>query len=96
MCGSKELFTELQPLNEMEVTLGDGHSLKVIGQGVVELVMNLPNGRLKTCKLLDMLYVLKLTYNLMSMSKAAENGKVTEFDEDSCKLSESKCCCQSN
>ena len=56
MCDSKELFRAPTTENEEEVTLGDSHSLKVIGQGVIELVMNLLNGRMKKFKLLDMLY----------------------------------------
>ena len=33
-----------------------------------------------------MLHVPGLSYNLLSVSKAAENGKVTKFNEDGCKI----------
>lgn len=86
-CGSEKLFVELQPVKQpMEVTLGDGHVLKVAGQGVVSLKMKLPDGNVRRCKLLDVLYVPALAYNLLSVSKAAENGKVTKFDDDGCQI----------
>ena len=37
-------------------------------------------------KLRDVLYVPKLSYNLLSVSKAAEAGKVTQFTEDKCEI----------
>ena len=52
MCSRRELFSELQPVKqETEVTLGDGHALKVAGHGTVSLVMKLPNSNTKRCKL---------------------------------------------
>ena len=81
MCGSKESFVELSDLTQLvEVTLGDGNVLKVSGQGVVSLKMKLPDGSVRRCKLLDVLYVPDLAYNLLSVSKAAESGKMTKFD----------------
>ena len=41
--------------------LRDGHMLKVAGQGVVSLKMKQPNGGVRRCELLDVLYVLALT-----------------------------------
>ena len=54
--------------NNQEVTLGDGHDLDAIGRGVVVLETQLPSGRTKKCKLHDVLYVPKLSYNLLSFS----------------------------
>ena len=44
-------------MQETEVTLGDGHALKVAGRGTVSLGMKLPNSNTKRCKLLDVLHV---------------------------------------
>ena len=63
----------------LEVALGDGHTLNAAGVGVVMLDMVLPNGKTKTCKLRNVLYVPNLSYNLLSVSKLAEAGKVTKF-----------------
>ena len=80
MCGSKTPFVELCNLNQpMEVTLGDGNVLNVARQGVVSLKMKLSDGSVRRCKLLDVLYVPGLAYNLLSVSKAAESGNMTNF-----------------
>ena len=78
MCSNKKLFVDLQPLKKpMEVSLGDGHTLEAIGRGVVPLKMKLPNSSPRRCNLQDVLYVPALLYNLISVARAAENGKVT-------------------
>ena len=87
MCSNKKLFVELQPLKKpMEVSLGDGHTLEAIGRGVVPLKMKLPNSSPRRCNLQDVLYVPALSYNLISVAKAAVNGKVTEFDDSGCQI----------
>ena len=44
----------------------------------------LPNGKTKTCKLHNVLYVPKLSYNVLSVSKITEAGKVTKFGKIAC------------
>ncbi len=64
MCSSKEAFTELHPVSQpLEVTLGDGHKLNVVGEGVVSLKTRLRDGSVKP---LDVLYIQTLVYNLLS------------------------------
>ena len=98
MCNDRKLFVELRNLKQpQEVSLGDGHELEAIGQGIVELEMKLPNERSKRCKLHDVLYVLKLSYNLISVSKATEDGKAIEYSEAgcqnfACKPETDRCC----
>lgn len=87
MCGNDKLFTKLQSLEiPVNVTLGDGHTLEATGRGTVHVEMKLPNNKTKRCKLLDVLHVPKLSYNLLSVSKAAEAGKITEFNQDGCQI----------
>ena len=87
MCSRRKLFSELHPLKQQtDMTLGDGHTLKVGGRGTVSLKMKLSDSSTRKCKLLDVLHVPGLSYNLLSVSKAAENGKVTKFNEDGCKI----------
>jgi hypothetical protein len=91
MCRDKKLFIDLHPLGkETNVSVGDGHKLNVAGQGAVLMSMNLPDGKTRKCRLKDVLYVPSLSYNLMSVSKAAENGKVTQFDENGCRILDRK------
>ena len=87
MCSDPKVFTKLRSLEPpQKVTLGDGHELKAIGQGIVKLTISLSNGKTKECKLNDVLFVPNLSYNLLSVSKAAETGKITEFDETQCQI----------
>lgn len=87
MCNDRELFAELRDLERpLEVTLGDGHELEATGSGTVEMEMKLPTGRTKRCKLRDVLYVPKLSYNLLSVSKATDAGKTVKFSEAGCQI----------
>ena len=82
MRNDEGLFREIECLKRpQEVTLGDGHSLQATGQGTVSLHMNLPDGKTRRCKLLDVLYVPKLSYNRLSVSKATEAEKIAKFNE---------------
>ena len=73
MCNDDKLFVELCSLKQpLEVTLGDGCAVEATGQGTVVLEMTS--------------YVPDLSYNLLSVSKAVEAGKVVEFDEISCRI----------
>jgi hypothetical protein len=64
------------------VTLGDGKVLNVAGQGIAYLKMKLSAGSMRRCKLLDVLYVPGLAYNLLSVSKAAESGNGCKWLSD--------------
>jgi len=87
MCNDKKLFTKFQSLDKpQEVSLGDGHMSKATAQEVVLLEMKLPDGKTRKCELINVLYVPKLSYSLLSVSKAAESGKTTKFDETECQI----------
>ena len=85
MCHNKNSFSALYELKEpIDVVLGDGHSLTATGRGKVVLDMVLPNGESKSCTLHDVLYVPKLAYNLISVTKASHTGKVVKFTKSAC------------
>ena len=87
MCNNRRLFVELRNLEKpLEVTLGDGHDLNAIGCGVVVLESKLPSGRTRKLKLSGVLYVPKLSYNLLSVSKTSDAGKKIRFGEASCQV----------
>ena len=92
MCNDNKLFTNIQSLDKsQEVSLGDGHVSKATAQGVVLLEMKLPGGKIRKSKLVDVLYVPKLSYSLLSVSKAAESGKTTKFDKTGCQILGKNC-----
>ena len=85
MCHTKRMFTTHYQIEKpIDVTLGDGRTLIAIGRGKVELDMVLPNGELKSCKLHDVLYVPKLAYNLISVTRASQTGKTVKFTKHAC------------
>lgn len=70
MCHDRQSFTNLYKLEDpINVALGDGRTLTAIGREVV-LDMVLPSGESKSCTLCDVLYVPKLSHNLVSVAKA--------------------------
>jgi len=84
MCNEQshtDLFKKSQ-----EVTLGDGHTLEAIGQGVVTLKMTLSNEKTKRCHLHNVLCVPQLAYNLLSVTKASEAGKSVLFYGNVCRI----------
>ena len=66
-----------------EVTLGDGHTLQGLAEGTETI---LPDGTTRKCKLEKVLYVPKLSCNLMSISKMSEAGKTTKLSMSSCEI----------
>ena len=86
MCNDSKLFVELRKLEKpLEVILGDGHDLNAIGCRVV-LESKLPSGRTRKFKLSGVLYVPKLSYNLLSVSKTLDAGKKIRFGEANCQV----------
>ncbi len=87
MCNDEKLFSKLNSLRRpQEVTLGDGHVLEATTEGTVPLQMLLPNGSTKRCNLENVLFVPKLAYNLLSVSKASEAGKTFKFNNSRCEI----------
>ena len=87
MCNDKKLFRELSGLRRpQEVTLGDGHVLEATAEGTVTLEMLLPDGNSQKCALKNVLYVPKLSYNLLSVSKESGAGKSAKFDNVGCEI----------
>ena len=67
MCCDSGLFDKLEVLiHPIDVSVGDGRSLKATGRGMISLNMQLSDEKLNKCRLLDVLYVPKLSYNLLS------------------------------
>ena len=70
------LFDKLEVLTHpIDISVEDGRSLKATGRGIISLNMKLSDEKLNKCRLLDVLYIPKLTYNLLSVSKVTNFGK---------------------
>ena len=87
MCNDENMFVDLVQLDiPQRVTPGDGSSLEGPAEGTLILDTVLPNGRAKKCSIENVLYVPKLSYSLLSVSKASEAGKITRFNRTGCEI----------
>ena len=87
MCNDRSMFMDLkQAETDEKVVLGDGNSLKVAGEGTIDMDMLLDDGVTRGCALNRVLYVPELAYNLVSVSRAAESGKTVHFDDSGCEF----------
>ena len=93
ICNNEELFDQIIGLEiPQEITVGDGQSVQATGRGDVILRMNVPNGKIQKCKLSDVLYVPGLSYNLLSVCKAASIGKSFEFGQSNYNIIDNTFC----
>ena len=91
MSNDRDLFVELRELEKpQEVILGDGHSLQGTAEGTVKLETLLPDGSTKKCRLENVLFVPKLSYSLLSVSKASNAGKIAKFSKFGCEILNAK------
>ena len=89
-CCDDKLFDEPHSLKQpLEVMLGDGYAVEATGRGTVVLELNQVGGKASRCKPHEVLYVPDLSYNLLSMSKAAKAGTVVKFTESGCEILDS-------
>ena len=69
MCNDRKLFVNFNSLAEPRyITLGDGHTVKAVGRGVVLLRISTNDVETNKCKLQDALYAPKLSFNLLSVA----------------------------
>ena len=87
MCNDKSLFVDLRHLSTpQEVTLGDGSSLEGLAEGTVKFDAILPSGNTQKCSFENALFVPKLSYSLLSVSKASECGKTMKVNKSGCQI----------
>lgn len=83
MCNDETLFTDMNVVNDVKVSMGDGRVLKAFGRGHVKL--NVSNRSEHV--LCDVLYVPDLAYNLLSVSSLGKaDGLITVFCESGCEM----------
>ena len=86
MTYDKTYLEDYQEFHDKEfVTLGDGKTVHSHGKGNVKLQLN--QGRTGTLK--DVLYVPKLSCNLLSVGRAADQNMTVKFDQDKCYFKDS-------
>ncbi|KAL5494293.1 hypothetical protein EMCRGX_G015594 [Ephydatia muelleri] len=91
MCSNKKAFTTLYQLESpIKVTVGDGRALTAVGRGDVVLNMECPSSKSESCTLHDVLYVPELSYNLVSVAKVSQKGKIVKFTSNACYILDKK------
>ena len=86
ICCNQQLFDELEVKSSQDVTLGDSRVIKSAGSGTVKVKLTQRDGSYRDCTLHDVLYVPDLSFNLLSIAKATEYGKVLTFNESTCNI----------
>ena len=87
ICNDRRSFVEIHTLKKpQDVMLGDVYALSATEAGNVTLELIFENGKTKRCQLHNVLYVPKLAYNLLSVSKVTELGKRVEFYSNDCQI----------
>jgi len=81
ICHVEKCFTALYQIKEPSMRWTFSHSY---WKRESDLEMILLNGESKSCTFRDVLYVPKLAYNLISMTKASQRGKVVKFIKSAC------------
>eukprot|EP00731_Ephydatia_muelleri_P016374 Em0009g798a len=91
MCSNKKALTTLYQLESpIKVTVGDGRALTAVGRGDVVLNMECPSSESESCTLHDVLYVPELSYNLVSVAKVSQKGKIVKFTSNACYILDKK------
>ena len=64
--------------------VGDGRTLTPVRRDVVVLDIVLLNSESESCTLYDVLCVPELSYNLISVAKVSQKGKIVKFTRKAC------------
>ena len=87
MTNDRSLLRDIQELTKpIEVQLGDGKVVNAAARGTVFLYTIPPGGEEKLCNLNDVLFVSKLSYNLLSVTKVTGVGFNVSFDDNECRI----------
>jgi DNA-directed RNA polymerase subunit N (RpoN/RPB10) len=86
MCNSRNYFDDISDLqNPVEIKVGDGRIIKASSIGTVMLKVNLSFDNINM-KLINVLFVPKLAYNLVSVSQLSKEGKRINFCNKMCEI----------
>ena len=88
MSHDKSLFSNLNSSNEKNVAVGDGKFLNVEGEGEIILNVRSVSGAHRKCTLKNVLYVPEMSHNLLSVPKISAGGKVVQFTDKLCKITD--------
>ena len=86
MCNEEKQFDNLTKLETPEkIKVGDGFYLTATMEGNIKLKLSIDE-KPKTITLRNVLHVPELSYNLLSVSKATDSGKLVIFEGDKCEI----------
>ncbi len=81
----REWFTTNKSIVARKVYMGDDTILEAIGKGSIKATRQV-EGKMLLTTITQVLYVLKMKNNLISISKLISEGLKVEFDKDGCKV----------
>ena len=81
LCKNRKMFQSVSRLRyPKSVKVGDGSVVMAKFQGTIKMKIRSENGITKF-KMMNVLYVPELKYNLLSVSQASKSGKTIQFDQ---------------
>ena len=90
-CNDRKLFVNFNRLAEpRDITLGDEHVVKAVGRGVVLMRISTDDVETNKCRLQDVLYVPKLSFNLLSVVASTKARMLLQFTEGGCEIFDGK------
>jgi len=80
ICNNKDMFEDFKPKNGTEMmTVANGYKCKILGEGNIKESIIQSNGKLRTIKIDNVLYIPDMNKNLISIAKL-KKGNTTLFD----------------
>ena len=88
MCHDRNLFSNLRSSKEKSVFVGNGTKLHVKGEGEIILNVRTVSGGHRKCTLKNVLFVPDISHNLLSVPKISAGGKLVQFSDKICKITD--------
>lgn len=85
MCKNERIFYDLNKETKLNITLGDGKTLRAKGKGSIALTTNQGKRVIP-----DVLHVFGMRQNLLIVSQIIRRGYTVVFKENSCSIKDSR------
>ena len=85
ICNDKQMFVNLSQVDPFDINIGDRSNVRAVGRGCVELMLSV-SGRIRRCKLSNVVYAPTMGYNMLSVRVMSGAGHKIMFEKSSCTI----------
>ena len=85
ICNDKQMFVNLSQVDPFDINIGDRSNVRAVGRGCVELMLSV-SGRIRRCKLSNVMYAPTMGYNMLSVRVMSGAGHKIMFEKSSCTI----------